>query len=255
MITKYLVKLGLAVAIGVTAAGTALATPIQLSLTSGTGAGSNILLPNTGGGDTILYSNPDFNGWNIELAFGLSHSPSLALGGLDLSTATANCLAAACSPLTIAVSDIGFTLPLMPNSLTTSLSNTQLGANSTVTQWAYLDTSNTYFGSTDANALGDFGGVYNPTTASLIGTVTVNGLGAASTQGGGSGANGPYSLTLVDQFCSDPAGANGTCTGGLQFSSDGGIALSEPGTLALLGAGLLGCALFVSRRRSSRLRA
>jgi hypothetical protein len=255
MITKYLGRLGLAIAIGVTAAGTALATPIELTVTSGTGPGTSVLLANTGGGDTIFYTNQDFNGWQINLAFGLSHSPSLALGGLDLTTLAADCLATTCAPLTLAVSDIGYTMPLMPNGLTTRLSNTQLGANSTITQWAYLDTSNTYFGSTDPNAAGDFGGAYDPTTASLIGTVTVNGQGSASSPFGGSAASGPYSLTLVDQFCSDPAGANGTCSSGLQFSSDGGIALSEPSTLALFGASLLGCALFVSRRRSSRVKA
>lgn len=253
MITKYLVQLGLAVAIAATAAGTASATPIELTVTSGTGAGSSVLLPNVGGGSMVFYNNPDFNGWDIELAFGMSHSPSLTLGGLDLTTAAANCLSATCNPLTIAISDIGYTTPVGPAGLTTSLSNTQLGFSSTVTQWAYADTSNTYFGSTDANASTDFDGTYDA-TAALIGTVTVNGLGSASAHGGGS-LTGPYSLTLVDQFCSNPAGSSGTCGGGLSFSADGGIEASEPGALGLFAAALMGCALFVSRRRSSKLQA
>lgn len=251
---KYFARLGLVLGIGAAAAGTAWATPIELTVSSGTGAGSSIFLPNTGGGGMVIYSNSDFNGWDIELAFGLSHSPSLALGALDLTTATANCLSAACDPLTLAISDVGYTTPVGPSGLKTSLSNTQLGAPSTVTQWAYVDTSNTYFGSTDPNAAADFGGIDDPATAALIGTVTVNGLGSGYAYGGGS-LTGPYSLTLVDQFCSNPTGSGGTCSGGLSFSSDGGISASEPSALALFGAGLLGCALVVGRRRSARVNA
>jgi hypothetical protein len=72
---------------------------------------------------------------------------------------------------------------------------------------------------------------------------------------GGGSLTGPYSLTLVDQFCSNPAGSDGTCTGGLSFSTDGGITVSEPGTLALFGARSLGYALFAGRRRWSKARA
>jgi PEP-CTERM motif len=251
---KYLGKAGLAVAIGMAAFSTALATPIELTVTSGSGAGSSILLPNTGGSSTIIYDNSDFNGWDISLAFGQSRSPALALGALDLTTAAANCLAASCDPLTIAISDIGFTTPVGPSGLNTSLSNNQLGASSMVTQWAYADTSNTYFGSTDLNAATDFGGAYDSSTATLIGTLTVDGLGSGFRVGGGS-LTGPYSLTLVDQFCSNPAGSNGTCSGGLSFSTDGAITVPEPGTLALFGAGLLGCAFIVGRRRWSKARA
>ena len=248
MTMKYLAGAGLAVAIGLSA-GTALATPIELTATSGTGPSTSILLP--GSGDQVSYSNADFNGWNIRIAMGFSNSPSLASGALDLTT-VANCLTT-CNPLTIAISDIGFTTPLAPNGLATGLSDTALGGSASITQWAFMDTANTYFGSTDPNASSDFGGAYDASTASLIGTVTVNGGGAGSSADGGSGAAGPYSLTLVDQFCSDPAGANGTCAGGTSFSSDGAITAPEPGGLALFGAGLLGAALFAGRRRASKV--
>lgn len=246
---KHVVGLGVAAAIGVAAAGAALATPIELTAVSGTG-GTTVFLPNTGGGGIVSYSNADFNGWNIELAYGISNSPSL---GLTLMTATTNCLIAACSPLTIGVSDIGFTMPVGPNGLGTSLANviTGTGAPSMVTQWAYMDTGNAYFGSTDANAAGDFGGYYDPSTASLIGMLTVDGLNKASAMGG-TGTSGPYSLTLVDQFCSYPPGTDGSCNGGLSLSATGGITAPEPGSLALFGAGLLGLALFAGRRRSSK---
>ncbi|HEX8755456.1 MAG TPA: PEP-CTERM sorting domain-containing protein [Steroidobacteraceae bacterium] len=250
---KHLSGLGLAVAIAVMAAGTALATPIELTATSGGGPSTTVLLPNTSGGSQVTYSNANFNGWNIKIAFGISDSPSLTGGALDLTT-VANCLTT-CNPLTIAISDVGFMTPVGPNGLSTGLSYTQLENPATITQWAYMDTGNAYFGSTDLTAATDFDGRYDPSTASLIGMVSLNGPGAVSSGGGGSGATGPYSLTLVDQFCSSPSGANGTCTGGVSFSSDGAITAPEPGGLALFGAGLLGFALFVGRRRSPKVRA
>ena len=254
MMMKSLVRLGVVAALGLAAAGTALAMPIELTATSGTGPGTTVLLPNSGGGGTVSYSNANFNGWDIKIALGISDSPSLTGGALDLTT-VANCLTT-CSALTIAVSDIGFTVPLTANGLSSGLSYTTLGNPATITQWAYMDTGNKYFGSTDPNAMSDFHGAYDPTTASLIGMVTVNGAQPNAVSGdGGSSASGPYSLTLVDQFCSDPVGASGTCNGGVAFSSDGGITAPEPGSLALFGAGLLGCALFVGRRRASKARA
>jgi hypothetical protein len=250
---KYVVRAGVAAAVGLAMAGVALATPIELSAVSGTGPGTSILLPNTGGGGRVTYSNSDLNGWNIELAYGMSNSPAV---GLSLITATADGSIAACDPLTIAVSDIGFTAPVGPGGLGTSLTNENIsvpgsgtpGGSSMVTQWAYMDTGNGYFGSTDPNAASDFGGVHD-STASLIGMLTVDNLGSMSAQGG-TATDGPYSLTLVDQFCSDPAGADGTCSSGLSVQAPGGITAPEPGGLALFGAGLLGMALFAGRRRS-----
>ncbi|MGH8229055.1 MAG: PEP-CTERM sorting domain-containing protein [Steroidobacteraceae bacterium] len=235
MTKKNLIGLGLAVAIGVGAAGTALATPIELTVASGTSPGMSILLPGTG--SLVSYSNASFEGWNISFAIGTSKSPSAALGGLDLSTETAACFAASCDPLTIAISDVGFMTPLGPNGLATGLADLDGGATSGIKQWAYMDTSNSYFA-----------------RATLIGALAVDGSQEASAIGG-SAASGPYSLTLVDQFCSDPPGSDGTCAGGLSFQSVGNITAPEPGGLALFGAGLLGFALFASRRRGSIARA
>jgi hypothetical protein len=252
MTMKYLAGLGLAVAIGVSAAGTASATPIELTVTSGTGS-TSLILQNMGSGQ-VYYSNSDFNGWNLSFAIGTSSSPATALGGLSLSAKTADCLAASCSALTIAVSDIGFTTPL-PGGLATGLTdNMPAGPGSAITQWAYVDTSNAYFGSTDSSAMSDFGGAYDPSTASLIGKLALDGGGYTSTSWDGS-LSGTYSLTLVDQFCSDPLGSGGSCTGGQSFLSTGSVTAPEPGGLALFGAGLLGVALVVSRRRSPKVRA
>lgn len=254
---KYLVRAGVIAAIGLATAGVAMATPIELTATSGTG-GTSVLLP--GGGGQVTYSNQNFYGWNISLAYGRSNSPSL---GLSLLTATADCSIAACAPLTLAVSEVGFTMPIGANGLSTVLTNENVanadngvGGPSTVTQWAYMDTSNAYFGSTDSNAMSDFSGSYNPGTASLIGMLSLNGGGYVTSAPGGDAATGPYSLTLVQQFCSDPPGGDGTCSGGLSMQAAGGITTApEPGGLALFGAGLLGVALFAGRRRSSKVRA
>ena len=254
---KHLVRAGVVGVLGLAAASVALANPIELTATSGTGPQASVMLPSPTGGGTVTYSNSSFNGWNIEFAFGMSNSPVM---GLSLMTATADCSIAACAPLTVAVSDINFTAPVSADGLGTSLTNENIssatgspGGPSTVTQWAYMDTGNAYFGSTDQNAANDFGGMYD-STASLIGMLTVNNLGSLSAQGG-TATSGPYSLTLVDQFCSDPVGPNGTCASGLSVQATGGITAPEPGSLALFGAGLLGVALFSGRRRSSKARA
>lgn len=223
---KYVSMLGLAAAIGVLATGTALATPIEMQIT--TGAHTTGVLMGTGG--TVTYMNANFGGWDIKLTLGDSNSPSLQPYGLDLSSLTAECsMKGGCSSLTIAISDTDFAGPLSAGGLATSMSGLVTGPG-TVTQWAYVDSTDTYFGK-----------------GSLIGTFSRTGPGIVSgTAVGGGGSAGPFSLTLIDTL----SGCSGR--GCATFSLDNDIvAAPEPGTLALFGAGLLGCALFVGRRRRS----
>lgn len=214
---KRISQLGLAAAaVSLMAAGTAFASPLEMSID-----GTTVTLSSSGG-----YSNPDLDGWDISYFVGTSNSPSTTPFALDLSGLTAACISRSCSPLTVSISDDGFAGPIGANGFLTSLSETQHGAGS-VTQTAYFDQANTYFG-----------------TSGTIGSVALTGTGGSSTRGGGP-ASSWYSLTLTDVFT-----ASCTSSGCVSFSIDGDVAsVPEPGALALFGAGLLGCALYVGRRR------
>lgn len=221
---------GIVAALGLLAAGSALATPIEMTLSSGSDSANPtsttlmISYSNNTSSGKLSYT---FDGWSINVS-AFSNSPGITPWGLELQSLTAACgISAAkggCAPLTISISDIGFTGPV--GELVTGLSDTQNGMGS-VSQSAYIGSGDSYF-----------------QQSSLIGSVTLNGTGGSSAMGG-AGASGDYSLTLVDTFTA-------TCTakGCTSFSTDGDItATPEPGTLALFGAGLLGCAIFVGRRR------
>ena len=94
-----------------------------------------------------------------------------------------------------------------------------------MTQQAYGLSSNGYFDK--SNPLG--------------GLQTVSGDGSSFESAGMTDVGAPYSLTLVDTLW---AGS------GNSYSTDGRITQTpEPGALAMFGAGLLGCALFINRRR------
>lgn len=216
---KRISKLGLiAATASMLAAGAAFASPLEMTVN-----GTTVTLSSTGG-----YSNPNLDGWDIYFFTGTSNSPSLTPFGIDLSGLTAACLSESCAPLTISISDDGFAGPVGPDGFATALSDTQSGKGS-VTQTAYFGQSNGYFDTTET-----------------IGSITLNGTGADTMDGGGP-ASTPYSITLTDVFTASCRG-----TGCVSFSIDGDVTAAstpEPGTLALFGAGLLGCAIFVGRRR------
>ena len=261
MTTRYS-KLGLITAIGVMAIGTALANtmanPMELTVTSGTGNNASFLYigsPSTLGTTSTVLWYGSWKGWAINLAFGSTYSPAIDPYGLDLSSVTADCSTSSCAPLALAISQIGFTASTGMNGLMSYMSNTSKSASDVITQSAYVDYGNSYFGSSDSNAPMDFGGVYSQQASEIGNTFSVHGLNTGSTVGGGNQMGSPYSLTLVDYFCSSPytsatSGMNSSCSGNLSFSSDGQVtSASEPGALAIFGAGLLGCALFINRRR------
>ena len=232
MFTRFS-KLGLVVgAVGLLATATAFAGPMELQLTSGTqttgvlmysasGCAANVVVcePNS-----LQYHNTNFNGWSITVAGGQSNSPSLSPFGLDINSLTATCISGNCGSdnLMISISATGFTSPPLPGTVGLSLTSSSTG---TVTQQAYGLNSNSYFDM--SNALGSL--------------QTVTGDGAAFESTGMVDGAWPYSLTLVDTLS---AGAN------TSYSTDGRIVQTpEPGALAMFAAGLLGCALFINRRR------
>jgi len=245
--TRRISKIGVFVAIGVLAAGTAFANPIEMEITSGgttyaslSQSGDfvwntmgNIIQPAatvTGSGSLAI------NGWTITTAKGTSESPSLSGSNgnfaLDLDGLAASCGSTTCGTLDIWISDTGFTTQVGPNGLATTIGGSLKGSGM-LTQTAYMDTSNAYFGTSTT-----IGTVYS-SQSDLSGpnSYAMGGVAAG-------GSMGAYSLTLADQFMGSD---------GATFSVDDQIvATPEPGAFAIFAAGLLGCALFVSRRRRAR---
>jgi hypothetical protein len=222
---------------------TAFAGPIEMFLTSG-GQTTTILIGNTGDPSSVAFSGT-LNGWTITSGTGgTSYSPGLnTMIGIDLGGYTATCVGVGgCSkdPLTIAVSATGFTTPIDTNGFLMEFSgNVHDGQ---VTSSAYWDTTDTYFCNTGSSASIGCG------SSDLIHTMTLgNGSGSESALGGPDTIRS-YSLTIVDTFS---AGLGGDPS----YSIDTTVtqAVPEPATLALFGAGLLACAVAVSRRRRRRL--
>jgi hypothetical protein len=251
--TRRISKIGVFVAIGVLAAGTAFANPIEMEITSGgTSYASlsqngdfvwnnmgNIIQPAatvTGSGSLAI------NGWTITTAKGTSESPSLSGSNgnfaLDLDGLAASCGSATCGALDIWISDTGFTTPVGPNGLATTIGGS-LNGSGTLTQWAYMDAYTGLPTSTDYFNTNTLIGMVSSSQSDLSGpnSYAMGGVAAG-------GSMGAYSLTLADQF---------TGSDGATFSVDDQIvATPEPGAFAIFAAGLLGCALFVSRRRRAR---
>jgi hypothetical protein len=231
---KHVSKLSMVAAVGVLAAATsnAFATPIELQVSDAGGSTTGIIVGSSG---SVSYQNTNFDGWNISFngilpgVIGTSNSPSLMPQALDLSSFDAECVLASCSALTIQLTDTDFAGPIGPGGLATTLSGAITGSG-TVSQWAYMDSSNTPFGK-----------------GSEIGSVLMGAAPAvAATSYGGTGSEGAFSLTLIDTL---GACSSANCA---TYSLDNNItAAPEPGTLALFGGGLLGCALAISRRRRS----
>ncbi len=227
---------------GVMCTGTALAGPIEMFLTSG-GDSTTVLIGNTGDPSEVSFSGT-LNGWTITSGTGgTSYSPALNTAiGIDLGGYTATCVGVGgCSkdPLTIAISATGFTTPIDTNGFLLEFSGNIHGGQ--VTSSAYWDTADTYFCNSGNSAANDCG------SSDLIGSLTLGNGSRSTSVLGGPDTIRSYSLTVVDTF---------SAGGGIDpsYSVDTTVtqAVPEPGTLALFGAGLLGCAWVIRRRRRAR---
>jgi PEP-CTERM motif len=229
------------------AASPALAGPIEIFLQSGTATamvtGST---PTAGSPSIALYSTTTaLNGWTVALT-AISYAPTLNTNaGIDLGGVASTCVAAGggCSadPLSIVISAPGFNQVIGANGFLLQYGGTiNSGALTTSAWW---DTSGSYF--CNPSDPGNPGTNCGP--SNLIGTLNLSSGSTGATLTGGPDPIRSYSLTIADAFS---AGTGAVPDPFYSFDTSV-VQASEPGSLALLGAGLLGC-LALGRRRRSR---
>jgi len=242
-------KLFLGVFIALAIASAAFATSTDELMVCINGA-SCITVVDTGTSNSISYSNSNFGGWDLKVIFGTSGSNANVQPALDLTSLTATCTSATgCGTNTLDVlySDINFNVPTTPGQWSNQYSTTittSAGRAGSTSELAWVDTSNTIFGTPAGGAIPTVG----PFTSTNSGT----------TLGGPFTTKSPYSVT-VEQIFSDNSSCSTTtapfCTGsGLTFSSDGSVSGSpvpEPTAIILFGTVVALCTSRLRRRRAS----
>ena len=223
--TKHISRLGLIAAIGAMAIGTAFAEPLSSTstLTSGPLTFSNFSATITGFGNysptsmssiSVTSLMPDAAGPGIEFTGDFDAFGSGSYGDVAL-----NYEAVASSGTMINDIFLGLGGAVLSGS----------NANVTIVECAYANAAHTVL--LGGNCLS----VYDP-PPSLTGELSLG---------------GNYSTVYVTKDISYNAGNCSTdCTASLSIIDQRFSTVPEPGTLALFGAGLLGCALFVARRRA-----
>jgi hypothetical protein len=185
-----------------------------------------------------LYTNANYNGWDITVVAGSNFSPSLSPYGLDLSV-LANCTSGNClnSPLSVFYTAQDFTQPVAALGFQTTFSATQTGVGNTkAISWA--DSSNTLFGGGIPAVPADHLGSVGPLSAPG---------GFATVAGGPTEGPSPYSLTLEEIFTASGAVSSFSANGNLTA-----VPVPVPPSLALLASGLLAAVLLQRRRPSLR---
>lgn len=230
-------KIGiLAAAAGVMAMGTAFANAItisQLTVTAQSGTATNTLSL-SGTNPFWNFSSADTGGWSASGSVTAIASPL----DIDLDTNSAACqLTTSCGALMVTYDVSGLTSSpaLLANSIAEKLTGSvNVCSGGSVSPCMVTQTA-TIGGVQIGKVLG-----FNNNQNFLMYTV-----------GPSSGSYSSYTLSIFQTF----TGCSGSKTCAVYNSVDGSLtSASEPGALAIFGAGLLGCALFVSRRRrASRL--
>lgn len=137
------------------------------------------------------------------------------------------------NPVTVSVTEFNLTGLGALDNFTAAISGT-LPASSNISWAAYVDPTNTPFGTANLIGSGNFG---NPSPSVTIGFN--DSLASVGT------LNGPFSLTELLTI-SGPFGETTSFNSSITASS-----VPEPATLAILGAGFLSLGLVSSRRRST----
>ncbi|MBW4050261.1 MAG: PEP-CTERM sorting domain-containing protein [Proteobacteria bacterium] len=229
------------------AASPAFADPIEVFLQSGTATATVMGSTSTTGSPSIATyaTTTALNGWTVALA-AISYAPTLNTNaGIDLGGVASTCVTAAggCStdPLSIVISAPGFNQVIGENGFLLQYGGTiNSGALTTSAWW---DTSGSYF----CNPSDPGNPATNCGPSNLIGTLNLSSGSTGATLTGGPDPIRSYSLTVAAAFSTGTSAVPDPF-----YSFDTSVVqASEPGSLALFGAGLLGC-LMLGRRRRTR---